>query len=281
MNTSADYLNLQRHGDRSMRFALEGRHTGGRGSLFGGVGLAAGIVALEEITDKPVIWATGHYLSLTNLGETIDLDVQLPAVGRSVTQGRMVGHVGDREVITVIGALGARPLPVNGNWVEYPENVPAPEDCPQISRPDESDSLHKHTELRLARGMFGFSGMGTPSPEDGRSLLWARMLNMKQDAGALAVIADFMPSCLGNALGRIAYCTSLDNTIRFGNLVDTDWVLCDNRMEYVGDGFGYGTVHLWAQDGTLLATASQSMIVRVPTPEEVAAMEESRRAGGK
>ncbi|MCR9277753.1 MAG: thioesterase family protein [Pseudomonadaceae bacterium] len=281
MNTSADYLNLQRHSDSSMRFALEGRHTGGRGSLFGGVGLAAGIVALEEITDKPVIWATGHYLSLTSLGETIDLDVQLPAVGRSVTQGRMVGHVGEREVITVIGALGARPLPVAGNWVEPPLDVPAPEDCPAISRPDESDSLHKHTELRLARGMFGFSGMGTPSPEDGRSLLWARMLNMKQDAGALAVIADFMPSCLGNALGRIAYCTSLDNTIRFGNLVDTDWVLCDNRMEYVGDGFGYGTVHLWAQDGTLLATASQSMIVRVPTAEEIAAMEESRRASGK
>jgi hypothetical protein len=34
----------------------------------------------------------------------------------------------------------------------------------------------------------------------------------------------------------------------------------------VRDGFGHGLVHLWAQDGTLLATASQSTIVReVPT----------------
>jgi acyl-CoA thioesterase len=30
----------------------------------------------------------------------------------------------------------------------------------------------------------------------------------------------------------------------------------------VHDGFGHGLVHLWAEDGTLLATASQSTIVR-------------------
>jgi acyl-CoA thioesterase len=41
-------------------------------------------------------------------------------------------------------------------------------------------------------------------------------------------------------------------------------VLCDNRMEYAGNGFGHGTVHLWSESGTLLATASQSMILRDP-----------------
>jgi acyl-CoA thioesterase len=33
-------------------------------------------------------------------------------------------------------------------------------------------------------------------------------------------------------------------------------------MEFVGNGFGHGSVHLWSQSGTLLATASQSLIVR-------------------
>ena len=41
------------------------RTAGGGGSLFGGVGLAAGIVALEQATKKPVVWASGQYLALT------------------------------------------------------------------------------------------------------------------------------------------------------------------------------------------------------------------------
>lgn len=234
--------------------------SGGRGSLFGGAGLAAGIVALEHATQKPVIWATGQYLSLTQLDERLDLEVLMPAIGRNVVQGRVVGHVGDREVITVIGAAGSRPSAAEGCWERFPA-PPPPEQCPSVPHGDETESLHEHIELRLARGCFGFSGFGTPT-EDGRSLLWARMPEVAHDAAALAIIADYMPSVVGNAIGRIMHCTSLDNTIRYGRLEHTGWVLCDNRMEYAGGGFGHGTVHLWSESGTLLATASQSMIVR-------------------
>jgi acyl-CoA thioesterase-2 len=246
------------------QLALTAKVSGGRGSLFGGAGLAAGIVALEHATNKPVIWATGQYLSLTQLDERLDLEVILPAIGRNVVQGRVVGHVGDREVITVIGAAGSRPSAAEGCWETYP-NPPPPEDCPLVPHGHGNESLHEHIELRLARGFFGFSGFGTPT-EDGRSLLWVRMPEVVHDAGALAIIADYMPSVLGNAMGRIMHCTSLDNTIRFGRLEPTRWVLCDNRMEYAGNGFGHGTVHLWSEAGTLLATASQSMIVREPGP---------------
>jgi acyl-CoA thioesterase II len=34
------------------------------------------------------------------------------------------------------------------------------------------------------------------------------------------------------------------------------------RVHAVNDGFGHGLIHLWAQDGVLLGTASQSTIVR-------------------
>jgi acyl-CoA thioesterase len=36
----------------------------------------------------------------------------------------------------------------------------------------------------------------------------------------------------------------------------------DIRVHAVERGFGHGLVHMFAQDGTLLATASQSVIVR-------------------
>jgi acyl-CoA thioesterase len=34
------------------------------------------------------------------------------------------------------------------------------------------------------------------------------------------------------------------------------------RIHAVEGGFGHGLVHLWAEDGTLLGTASQSAMVR-------------------
>jgi acyl-CoA thioesterase len=45
-------------------------------------------------------------------------------------------------------------------------------------------------------------------------------------------------------------------------------VLLDIRVHSVVNGFGHGVVHLWAQDGTLLAMASQSTIVRFWTEQD-------------
>ncbi|MFT6517163.1 MAG: acyl-CoA thioesterase [Candidatus Azotimanducaceae bacterium] len=244
------------------RLPVVPKTTGGRGSLFGGVGLAAGVIALQQATDKPIIWATGQYLSITQQPAMLDLEVLLPAIGRNVTQGRVVGHLGDKEIITILGACGARPNVAQGMWQTMPD-APAPHDCEPVAHDPETDSLHLHVDVRVARGMYGFSGTGTPSGDD-RSMLWVRMPEVEHDAGALAIIADYMPSALGNALGNVTSCTSIDNTIRFANMVPSEWILCDNRIEFIGNGFGYGSVNMWSQSGEMLATASQSMIVRVP-----------------
>jgi len=242
------------------RLPIVPKTTGGRGSLFGGVGLAAGVIALQQATDKPIIWATGQYLSITQQPAVLDLEVLLPAVGRNVTQGRVVGHLDDKEIITILGACGARPNVAQGMWQTMPD-APAPDDCEPVAHDPETNSLHLHVDVRVARGMYGFSGTGTPSGDD-RSMLWVRMPEVEHDAGALAIIADYMPSALGNALGNVTSCTSIDNTIRFANMVPSEWILCDNRIEFIGNGFGYGSVNMWSQTGEMLATASQSMIVR-------------------
>jgi acyl-CoA thioesterase len=44
--------------------------------------------------------------------------------------------------------------------------------------------------------------------------------------------------------------------------VPTEWVHLDIRVQAVADGYGHGLVHLWAEDGTLLGTASQTAVVR-------------------
>jgi len=44
--------------------------------------------------------------------------------------------------------------------------------------------------------------------------------------------------------------------------VPTDWVLLDIQIESVQRGFAHGTIQMFAENGTLLATASQSCIAR-------------------
>jgi acyl-CoA thioesterase len=75
-------------------------------------------------------------------------------------------------------------------------------------------------------------------------------------------MGDYVPFGIGQALGARAGGNSLDNTLRVASIVPTEWVLLDIRVHAVANGFGHGVVHLWADDGTLLGTASQSTIVR-------------------
>ena len=99
---------------------------------------------------------------------------------------------------------------------------------------------------------------------DGQTVLWARIPDVitGTDAPTLAVLGDFVPMGISQSLGLFAGGNSLDNTLRMVQLVPTEWVLMDIRVHAISRGFAHGLVHMFAQDGTLLATASQSVIVR-------------------
>jgi acyl-CoA thioesterase len=85
---------------------------------------------------------------------------------------------------------------------------------------------------------------------------------LEASAASLAVLGDFVPMGLGMAMTSEINSNSLDNTIRVMNIVPTKWVLADVRIEAVARGFGHGHIYLWAEDGTLMATASQSAMIR-------------------
>jgi acyl-CoA thioesterase II len=245
--------------------------------LFGGCALGAAIAALEATSGRPVIWATAQYLSYAHPPSVLDVDVTLAAQGRSITQGRVVGHVADTEILTVNAALGSRHLDAEGVWVQRPE-VPPPDDCPvRGPRVPGTESIMDRIDVRLASARSWEEIEGQPMP-GGRSLLWARMPDLLDpvSGASLAILGDYVPFGIGQALGRAGGGNSLDNTLRVYRLVRTEWVLLDIRIHAVANGFGHGTVHLWAEDGTLLATASQSTIVRLMTPQMLEAIEQRR-----
>ncbi|MEO5901758.1 MAG: acyl-CoA thioesterase, partial [Ilumatobacteraceae bacterium] len=239
--------------------------TGGN-FLFGGCGLGAAISAMEGTTGREVVWATSQYLSYATPGEVMDIDVTVAVAGHQISQARAVCHVGNREILTVNAALGHRPMDQRGQWVEMPE-VPPPDQC--YERPHRmpvEGTIHERMEQRLALGREAEDLDGTLG--DGQVVMWAQVPDVIEsethlvDATTLAVLGDFVPMGVGQALGRMGGGNSLDNTIRLGKLVPTQWVLLDIRVHAVEHGFGHGLVHMFAEDGTLLATASQSCIVR-------------------
>ena len=154
---------------------VEPRITNFGGNLFGGAGLAAAIVALEAVTDRPVVWASAQYLSYALTGSIIDLDVKLAIQGHNTTQARVTAHVADAEVLTVNAALGARPTLGEGTFAQRPI-VPPPEDCPARSlRMPAGGTINAHIEM----GAFRI-GPGTRPP---RRWQLARQHNPHYPAG--------------------------------------------------------------------------------------------------
>jgi len=234
--------------------------------MFGGMGLASALAAVESHTGRPTVWAAAQYLSYARPGTDLDLEVIVPVAGKQTSQARVITRAGAQEIITVNAALGSRPGHPQQQWAQMPD-VPPPADCPEmrIRWVRDPDDLNSHFDRRVAHGHFGADRGTAPASPDGVGRLWVRPSDTSQpiDRLALAVMADFLPSGVGNALGAHAGGNSLDNTIRYMNIVPTDWVLADMRIHAVNEGFAHGRVHLFAQDGTLMATASQSMIVRI------------------
>ena len=259
------FLGLQA-GDDPLRWRLPvtpAVSTPGR-FLYGGCALAAGLVALEAASRRPTVWSTAQYLSYAPTGSEVEWEVVLSAVGRRTTQGRAIARVGDVEIITVNAALGHSDLEVSGTWVAAPD-VPPPDQCPRQEVPPLfADTVLTRVEHRVAKGRLFSMLDGTQG--DAHSAFWARLPgHLEPSAATLAVIGDYVSGALSQPIGRRILGRSLDNTLRVVQLVPTEWVLCDIHVHALHHGFGHGEAYLFAEDGTLLAIASQSNSVRLWT----------------
>jgi acyl-CoA thioesterase len=260
------FLGLQQVGDdRHWRLTVVPELTTPGNFLFGGCGLGAALVAIERATGRPSVWSTAQYLSYATTGSVLDLTVTLAAEGARVTQARVVGRMGDTEILTVNAAAGMPgALDEEGVWVTPPQ-VPTPDECrPRRIANFQSPSIFDYVDVRQASGSsFEEIQAGLESRGDHTSALWARIPDhLELSAATLAIIGDFMTGGVSQALGQMVVTRSLDNTLRVVRLVPTTWVLCDIRIEAVIAGYGQGVAYLWSEDGTLLGIASQSMRLR-------------------
>ncbi|ONF96050.1 acyl-CoA thioesterase [Sphingomonas jeddahensis] len=232
--------------------------------MFGGVGLAAATIAAERATGRNVVWSSAQFISYARVGDTLDFVVDVLSGGRNISQVRVVASSGGKPILAVNAALGDRDNLPSGQWVKPPPDMPPPGECsPQPLWPVQDAALMSRLDVRMAQGRYGAGPRnGTPS-DDGRMVLWMRPKEEAPiDASMLALFADFVPSGLAAAFGRRGGGNSLDNTLRVARIVPTQWVLCDVRISAAARGFGHGAIHMFAEDGTMMASGSQSAILR-------------------
>lgn len=237
--------------------------------MFGGVGLAAAVVAAQRVTARDLVWASAQFLSYARVGDTLDLAVEVLTGGRNISQVRITATDAGKPILVVGAALGDREGLPEGQWIQPPPDMPPPDQCvPRPLWPVQDAALMGRLEVLMAPDRLG-GGPRTGQPSaDGRMVMWIRPKeDAVIDAAMLALLADFVPSGLAAAFGRPGGGNSLDNTLRICRIVPTEWVLCDVRISAAARGFGHGAIHMFATDGTLIATGSQSAILRLMTPD--------------
>lgn len=233
--------------------------------MYGGMGLAAGIGAMQRTVGRPLIWASAQYLSFAGLGEELELRVEVPSHGRTVSHTRVSGRVGDREVITVVASFGARENQPAIQFSHAPQ-MPAPQDCEVVELyPPQGPSsrLGRRMEIRMLPGELAAHRDRGIASDSGKINLWMRTTEpVDVDPGVLALFADQVPAVIAMAIGMRGGGSSLDNTLRIVQQVPTTWVLCEVDAHGAGSGMGHGDIHLYAETGELLGVGSQSCLLR-------------------
>lgn len=235
----------------------------GKPFLFGGSTLGVAIEAMERSIKRPVIWANAQYHSFAIPGMIMTLETQIAVVGRRLTQARLLGHAGGTSVISVQATLGGSDDSFDHQWVQ-PPCAPFWWECPVVlDRRVYKAGINTHFEFRLARGRYPDGTLLDGIRGDGRVLLWVRpVTGYRIDRPMLAIIADYVSVAICDATGNEVGASSLDNTIRFTGLDQSEWLLIDMWIDKIADGIADGGLRIFSEPGILLATASTSLVVR-------------------
>ena len=239
-------------------FELTSNLTRQDGILYGGTGAATTVIAMETATQRDAIWVLTQFVAPVRVGERISWVVGVLAQGRYVAQLQLTATVDDRVVFCGLGATGRdRANGLTGQFDVMPQVEP-PEKCEQMRRG--RSGHHANMELREAPL--------EPGRPPGHLALWARLTTGADLTRAgMAFLVDRVPLAISRAAGVMALGLSLDNCLRFAATPQTEWILLELHGQVASHGYGHGSLTVWAPDGTLLATGSQSAtMTRIPDP---------------
>jgi acyl-CoA thioesterase len=221
------------------------------GAMYGGAGSAAAVMAMEAATQREVLWVTTQFVRAPRSGQIVECRTDILADGGRTAQVQVIGSVGDSVAFVALGSTGRpRPDGLHGQFVSMPAVAPPGEQAPQpwsFNNPGGGQSAVCYTAAEMPDRTFGHVA------------LWARRRHGEPfSPAALAYVADMVPIAVARAAGRVGAGSSLDNSLRFGEVGEHEWVLLELAGDLATGGYGHGSLRAWAMDGTLLATGGQT-----------------------
>jgi acyl-CoA thioesterase len=251
MTDDIAWLGVEPRADGTWSLELNSHLGRGDGKLYGGTGLALAVALMETVTDREALWATVQFSGSANVGERLDCTVDVHAQGRRSSQLQVTVRAGDRLVFTALGATGAH--------AESTQEVQVPV-MPDVPGPEAADDWVGRMRLpnQARSGWTEIADMRRFELPDGHFGMWGRLKGHPQSRASLGFLADFVPVSVSRAARVDGAGFSLDNSIRFGYFVETDWVLLDFDPWFAAGSYLHGAVRLFAEDGTLLGVASQT-----------------------
>lgn len=251
MTDDLSWLGLEQRDESTWHLELTSRLGRGDGKLYGGTGLAVAVALMETATARDALWTTVQFSGTANVGDALECRVDELAHGRRSSQLQVTVRTADRLVFTALGATGRHN--------DGPPEVQVPV-MPAVPGPGEADNWmgRRHQPGQARVGWGEIADMRRVELDDGHFAMWGRLRDHRQTRASVGFLADFVPVSVVRAAGVEGAGFSLDNSMRFGYFVDTEWVLLDFDPWFAAGGYLHGAVRMWAQDGTLLGVASQT-----------------------
>jgi len=226
--------------------------------LFGGtlIGQAVAAAASTDVGDRRIHSLHAYFLRAGEAAQPISFEVTPIREGRSLVQARVEAWQDERHLLTMMCSFAN-----DGEGYEYTLGRPALDDPPS----DPPPAMWPGYALQL--------GPTEPEPDGSRrstSRAWLRVASrLPDDPGLHAAILGFY-SDLTYTGGRpldldspVDGLISLDHSVWFHRPARADeWVLFDvhSLINTGGRGVLRGTMH--TQDGTVVASMAQEMIIR-------------------
>ena len=234
------------------------RVVGATGTLHGGCALAAVVGSLEVVTGRQLAYASAQYLSRVTLGSEVTIQLELNAVGNKITQaaGSIIGEGG--VVLRALCGFGGRILPDDQCWIRDRE-LGDPLLCSKRPQTSETGvSFTDSADIRIAE----------QTPGDAIVQYWARLPGtLASTTMGLTALADLLPSGMRVSLNKAFRGSSLDNAIKLGERLVSEWILIEIETFVVSQGVGHGVVRIFSENGQFLGSGTQSFAITKITGE--------------
>jgi acyl-CoA thioesterase len=202
----------------------------------------------------------------------LEIDVEVLRRGRSASQVlctvRNHGATAGATTLAVFGSTRRGP-----SFVDLePPKVPRPTDCPSYRDPpppgvEPFDPRPFWTRVE-GRAALGHAPWEDYEPTVSDVATWLRFDDPPRtpdgslDRLAVLTLADRMPGCIGERIGRDGdqwFAPSADLTVHMFEPLRTDWLLAYDRARWADNGWASAESTLWDEEGTLIAAATQVM----------------------